>query len=65
MLRKLKYEIDRRKILLENSELESNKLKLETELIKLQIEQTKADIALKHYQLKQRGIPMESNSLKS
>ena len=62
MLRKLKFEIDRRKLLLENSELESTKLKLETELVKLQIEQTKADIALKHHELKQRGIDFQPNS---
>ena len=65
MLRKLKYEIDRRKLLLENSELESNKLKLETDLVKLQIEQTKADIALKHHELRQRGIQIETVSLTS
>ena len=65
MLRKLKYEIDRRKILLENSELESNKLKLETELVRLQIEQTKADIAIKHHQLRQRGISVETKSVTS
>ena len=63
MLRKLKFEIDRRKLLLENSELESNKLKLETDLVKLQIEQTKADIALKHHELRQRGIQIDSISL--
>ena len=65
MLRKLKYEIDRRKLLFENSELESNKLKLETELVKLQIEQTKADIALRYHELKQRGISLDTTSLTS
>ena len=56
MLRKLKYEIDRRALLLENSELESNKLKLETELIRLQMQQTTADIRLKQHALSERGI---------
>ena len=56
MLRKLKYEIDRRALLLENSELEGNKLKLETELIRLQMQQTKADIRLKQHALSERGI---------
>ena len=65
MLRKLRYEIDRRRLLLENSELESNKLKLETELVKLQIEQTKADIALKNQELKERGISIETKSIPS
>ena len=60
MLRKLRYEIDRRRLLLENSELESTKLKCETELVKLQIEQAKADIAIKHHELRQRGITIET-----
>ena len=59
MLRKLKYEIDRRALLLENSELESNKLKLETELIRLQMQQTKADIRLKQHALSERGISID------
>ena len=65
MMKRLKYEIDRRKLLLENSELESNKLKLETELVKLQIEQTKVDIAIKHHELRQRGIPIDPTFLSS
>ena len=56
----LKYGIKSRKIFLENSELESTKLKLETDLIKLQIEQTRADIAIKHHQMRERGIPVET-----